>query len=295
MPDTPTLHTLDGPGGLPLLQVTNRHASARLSLQGAQLLSYQPASAPEALFVSPNAVFAPGQPIRGGVPVCWPWFGPDPEGRGRPAHGFARNRPWALRGTSQTEGGATELRLGLTDDDATRALWPHAFDLELAITVGPALRLALTTRNTGTSPFTITQALHSYFAVGDIAAVQVLGLDGCHYIDKVAAGASVAPPPRQAGPVVFDGQVDRIYQAAPPMLEVVDAAAGRRIALRSEGSTTAVVWNPGARLAATMPDLGEGAHRGYVCVETANAGDEVITLAPGASHRLAVVIDTRAG
>ncbi|MBL0920145.1 MAG: D-hexose-6-phosphate mutarotase [Hydrogenophaga sp.] len=293
MPDTPTLHTLDGPGGLPLLQVDNRHASARLSLQGAQLLGYQPAGAPEALFVSPNAVFAPGQPIRGGVPVCWPWFGPDPEGRGRPAHGFARNRLWALRSATHTDDGATELRLGLTDDAATRALWPHAFDLELAVTVGPALRLALTTRNTGGDGFTLTQALHSYFAVGDIAAVQVQGLDGCRYIDKVA-GAS-APLPRQAGPVVFDGQVDRIYQGVPPGLQVVDAAAGRRIALRSEGSTTAVVWNPGAALAATMADLGAGAHRGYVCVETANAGDEVIAIAPGASHRMAVVIDTRAG
>lgn len=293
MPDAPALHPLDGPGGLPLLSIQNRHASARLLLQGAHLLSYQPAGAPEVLFVSPNAVYAPGQAVRGGVPVCWPWFGPDPEGRGRPAHGFARNRVWALRSAATTtDDGATELRLGLSDDADTRALWPHAFDLELSVTVGPVLRLALTTRNTGDTPFTITQALHSYFAVGDIGAVQVQGLGGCGCIDKLAGGARVPGAP---GPVVFDGPVDRIYQRVPPTLQVVDAAAGRRLALHSEGSTTAVVWNPGAALAATMADLGGGAQRGFVCVETANAGDEVVTLAPGASHRLAVSIDPRAG
>jgi glucose-6-phosphate 1-epimerase len=291
MPDTPALHTLDGPGGLPTLPIANRHASARLLLQGAQLLGYRPADGPELLFVSPNAVYAPGQAVRGGVPVCWPWFGPDPDGRGQPAHGFARNRVWALRGATTTDDGATELRLGLSDDAETRALWPHAFDLELQLTVGPMLRLALTTRNTGDSAFTFTQALHSYFAVGDIAATQVLGLDGCGCIDKLAGGARVPPVP---GPVRFDGPVDRIYQRVPPTLQVLDTAGGRRIALHSEGSTTAVVWNPGAALAATMADLGAGAQRGYVCVETANAGDELITLAPGASHCMAVVIDPRA-
>lgn len=284
----PHLQTLDGPGGLPMLQVRNTLASARLSLQGAQVLGFQPAGGPEVLFVSPHAVFAAGQPIRGGVPLCWPWFGPDPLGQGRPAHGFARNRRWALHGTAHTDDGASTLTLGLADDDTTRALWPHAFELELLVTVGRTLRLALTTRNTGRAAVQITQALHSYFAVSDIAAVQVLGLDGCRYIDKTAGPQ--APQPLQRGPVRFDGEVDRVYQGVPPALRVVDSATQRAIDLRSEGSATAVVWNAGAARAAAMADLGAGAHRGYVCVETANAGDEVITLAPGASHRLAVEI-----
>jgi glucose-6-phosphate 1-epimerase len=152
--------------------------------------------------------------------------------------------------------------------------------------VGATLQLALTTRNTGAAPFDITQALHSYLAVGDIAEVAVLGLDGCRYIDKVAGPG--APRPMQVGPVRFTGEVDRVYQAVPSELAVHDAAGARRVELRSEGSRTAVVWNPGADKAATIADLGAPAHRSYVCVETANAGDEVIALAPGAVHRMAV-------
>lgn len=277
---------VEGPGGLPLLDVGNPLGRARISLQGAQVLEFRPTGGPDLLFVSPKAVFAPGQPIRGGVPVCWPWFGPDPLGLGRPMHGLARTRPWALRSSAPTPDGGTQVVLGLVDDAATRALWPHAFDLELAVSVGRHLRLALTTRNTGDTPLSITQALHSYLAVGDIAEVEVLGLDGCSYIDKVAGPG--APRPRQVGPVRFTGEVDRVYQAVPAELVVRDHAGARRVELRSEGSRTAVVWNAGADKAATIADLGAPAHRGYVCVETANAGDEVVSLPPGAQHRMAV-------
>jgi len=280
------------PADVPLLLVRNRHAEARLSLHGGQMLAFRPLAADgDLLFLSERAVFQPGKAIRGGVPVCWPWFGPDPLNQGRPAHGLARTRLWSLRGATDEPGGETRIMLGLTDTADTRALWPHAFDLSLCVTVGAELQLALTTRNTGPAPFTLTQALHSYFSVADIAQAEVHGLDGIAYLDK-AAGAGGAVQ-QQSGAVRFDPEVDRIYTGAPPRLALRDGALARTVDLRSEGSRTAVVWNPGAAIAAGMADLPDGAYRRFVCVETANAADEVVTLLPGQAHTLAVTVGVR--
>jgi len=281
----PHLTITEGLGGLPMIEVDNAHATARVSLYGGQVLAYRPhGAAVDLLFVSEQAHYQPGKAIRGGVPVCWPWFGPDPQGQGRPAHGLARTRLWALRQTAALPGGETQVVLGLHDTADTRALWPHAFDLSLAITVGRTLRLALTTRNTDTTPLTITQALHSYFAVGDIAQTRVQGLDGCAYTDKAAgAGGAVRT---QRGDATVSAEVDRVYSGVPAQLSIVDGALERRVRITSEGSHTAVVWNPWAAIAAGMADLPDHAYLRFVCVETANAGGEVITLAPGDAHTL---------
>lgn len=281
------LRFVAGPGGLPFIRVRNAHAEAVVSLHGAQVLSYRPLGAgADVLFLSERAHFQAGKAIRGGVPVCWPWFGSDPQGLGRPAHGLARTRLWSVWRTASTPEGETQVTLGLVDTPETLSVWPHAFQLTLQITVGASLRLALTTRNTGGAPFAITQALHSYFTVGDIAMTTVTGLDGCHYTDK-AAGGAVKP---QTGAVVFASEVDRIYTGAPAELAVEDRALQRRLHIHAEGSRTAVVWNPWATLAAGMTDLDDGAYRRFVCVETANAGDEVVTVPPGGEHRLVAAI-----
>ena len=277
------LRFVAGPGGLPLVQVRNAHAEAVVSLHGAQVLSFRPVGAgADVLFVSERAHFQAGKAIRGGVPVCWPWFGADPQGLGRPSHGIARTRLWSVRGTASTPEGETEITLGLVDTPETLAIWPHAFHLALQITVGATLQLALTTRNTGEAPFAITQALHSYFTVGDIAMTTVTGLDGCHYTDKAAGGAVK----QQAGAVAFAAEVDRIYTGAPAELALVDGALQRSVHIHAEGSRTAVVWNPWATLAAGMADLQDDEYRRFVCMETANAGDEVVTVPPGGEHRL---------
>ena len=287
IPTHPTV--IEGPGGLPMIEVDNAHATARVSLYGGQVLAYRPhGAAADLLFVSEQAHYQPGKAVRGGVPVCWPWFGPDPQALGRPAHGFARTRRWDLRQTMVLPGGETRLVLGLNDMAETRALWPHAFDLSLAITVGRTLRLALTTRNTDTTPLTITQALHSYFAVGDIAQTRVQGLDGCAYTDKAAGARSAVK--RQTGDVTVAAEVDRIYSGVPPSLTLMDGALARTLRITSEGSHTAVVWNPWAAIAAGMADLQDDEYRRFVCVETANAGAEVITLAPGSTHTLVAQI-----
>lgn len=281
-----------GRGGLSELHVRNRLARATVSLQGAQLLSFQPHGQPDWLFLSPRARFEAGQAIRGGVPVCWPWFGPDPDGLGRPAHGFARQSPWTLRHAMDEADGSTRLLFELVDSARTRALWPHRFLLRLEMHLGSTLRLSLDTRNTGDTAFTLTQALHSYFAVDRVDAARVLGLEGCAFIDQVPGARPDGSPTEDA--LRFSGRLDRLYQRVPDRLQLLGAAGGQRLTLRSEGSRTAVVWNPGAELAASMADLGPGAHQHFVCVETANAGDERIALPPGGRHCLTVEIAAQA-
>lgn len=277
-----------GQGGLSELRVRNPLARATVSLQGAQLLSFQAHGQPDWLFLSPRARFEAGQAIRGGVPVCWPWFGPDPDGLGRPAHGFARQSLWTLRHAIDDSDGSTRLLFELADDERTRALWPHRFLLRLEMHLGATLRLSLATRNTGDTAFPLTQALHSYFAVDTLDTVQIQGLEGCGFIDQLPG----APPAGAASgePLRFNGRLDRIYQQVPAQLRVIGATGHRCLDLHSEGSRTAVVWNPGAELAATMADLGPDTHQRFVCVETANAGDERLTLPPGGQHRLTVEI-----
>ena len=273
---------IEGPGGLPQIRIANTTATALISVYGAQVLSYHRHGEDELLFLSERAYYADGKAIKGGVPVCWPWFGADPEGKGRPAHGFVRTRMWTVGATAQPEPGLTRIELQLHDDDTTRALWPHRFALSLVVTIGDVLDLALVTHNTGEQAFDITQALHTYFAVGDIAQVGIAGLDGSRYLDKVRDFAVFD----QSGTVMFDGEVDRIYQRVQGPLTISDPVLGRRIDIDCSGSTTTVVWNPWKEIAIAMQDLADDDYRRLVCVETANAADEIVTIEPGTQYRL---------
>lgn len=281
------LHFLHGEGGMPFIQVDNSYASALLSVYAGQVLAFRPHhTAHDLLFVSQKAYYQPGKAIKGGIPVCWPWFGADPEGLGRPAHGFVRNRWWEVMSTSTTVTGETQITLGMVDTPETRAIWPHAFRLALEITVGQALHVTLTTRNTGDRVFTLTQALHTYLAVGDITQVQVEGLEGTPYLDKSATGGGVLL--QQQGPVIIQDEVDRIYTRAPAILRLDDPALQRSITLASRNSHTAVVWNPGPRITASMADLEDDDYQRFLCVETANAADETIRVTPGMEVHLEV-------
>lgn len=277
------IRIVEGAGGLPFIRIDSDEASAVISLYAGQVLSFQPANDPDNLmFLSEAAYYQPGKAIKGGAPVCWPWFGPDPEGLGRPAHGFVRNRYWNLVRTGAGADGELTVTLGLTDTEETRAIWPHAFDLALEIGVGASLRLSLVTRNTGTRPFQITQALHTYFRVGDIDRASVLGLDGLEYVDKTDHAACR----RQEGAVSIATEVDRIYRGVRGELVIDDVALDRRIRIASQGSRTAVVWNPWARISAEMADLKDDDYRRFLCVETANADVDAVQVAPGGETRL---------
>ena len=281
-----TLRLIPGRGGLPMIEIENGLASALISLHAGQVLSYRPAdAAQDLLFLSERAYFEPGKAIKGGVPICWPWFGADPEGRGGPAHGFVRSMPWGLLETRTLEGGATRVTLGIADDEATRAQWPHRFNLAVEVTVGDALEVELVTRNPEDEPFTITQALHTYLHVGDATRARVLGLEGCRYIDKSANGKDAVIA--QEGPVTFSGEVNRIYQSVPEVLVVEDPALGRRLRIQGRNSATCIVWNPWVETARAMADLDDEDYRIMVCVETANAADEVVEVPAGGEARLA--------
>lgn len=275
-----------GRGGLPCIDIHNAAADARISLYGGQVLSFRPAGTQDdRLFLSERAHYAEGKAIKGGIPICWPWFGADPEGAGRPAHGVARTALWDLQDVSQVGKDLTRVTLALQDDNRWHDLWPHAFELQLIIDIGSRLGLTMTTVNRGPSPFQLSQAFHTYFAVGDIAGVSVDGLQGLYYLDKPSDFQRF----EQVGAVSFTGEVDRIYQAVPDSVGISDTSLARQVEIETTGSSTTVVWNPWADISVAMSDLADDAYRRFVCVETANAADNVISLDPGMQHTLGAV------
>jgi glucose-6-phosphate 1-epimerase len=265
-------------------EINNARAHATVSTYSGQVLSYRPKDRQEdLLFVSGKAYYEAGKAIKGGIPVCWPWFGADPENQGRPAHGFVRNRQWQVSGSESLADGATKIVMSLTDNDATRALWPHPFRLDIEITVSDSLKVELVTHNTGNDSITISQALHTYFRVGDIGKVSVHGLDGLQYLDKTHDAACLT----QSGPLTISAEVDRIYTGVRGDLTIDDSSLGRRIVIASSGCSTAVVWNPWVEIAASMADLEDDDYRHMLCVESANAGPETVEIAAGEAYRLA--------
>ncbi|AMA08258.1 MULTISPECIES: D-hexose-6-phosphate mutarotase [unclassified Picosynechococcus] len=281
----PELSFGDRQRGFPVIKIKNRFTTAEISLYGGQVLSFQPSNAQaDLLFLSDRSHYQPGKAIRGGIPICWPWFGADPDGLGRANHGFARDRLWTVRHTETLANGATRVILSLQDDEETRKIWDYAFELAIAITVSESLDLELTSHNRDQRPMTITQALHTYFTIGDIQRVKVLGLAGLNYIDKVDS----AQQKSQIGEVTIQGEVDRIYQNTAPKLFIDDPSLERKIEVCNRNSTTTIVWNPGMEKTATMGDLSPDAYQRFLCVETANAAAETITLAPGTNYSLGV-------
>lgn len=273
-----------GNGGLPMIQVKTTKAKALISIHAGQVLSYQPAGeAEDVMFLSVKAYYQDGKAIKGGAPICWPWFGADPEGKGRPGHGFVRNRGWNVVATEALSNGDIKVTVGLDDTPETQTIWPHAFNLRQEIVIGDSLNLSLITRNTGKEKFTITQAFHTYFKVGDISRAKVSGLAGCDYLDKAGGGNTQR---HQTGDVTIDAEVDRIYLNVGNILTIDDAALKRRIQITSQGSKTAVVWNPWEKIAKDMADLEDHDYQRLLCVETTNAADDVVEVAAGGECQL---------
>ena len=271
-----------GPGDLAHAEIANRHAVATVSLQGAHLLGWMPRGEQPVIWLSPHASFAAGQAIRGGVPVCWPWFGTNATHPAYPAHGFARTLPWQLHATTELEDGATLIVFRLTRTEATAAYWPYPSELELGIKVGAGLELDLITRNTGVETITVGEALHTYFAVSDVRQIVVEGLEGCSYIDKTGGDRRK----QQSGAVTVSEETDRIYLDATADCLINDPGMGRRIRIGKRGSRTTVVWNPWIDKSRRMGDMGEHGYLHMLCVESANAADNLVTVAPGGMHQL---------
>lgn len=260
----------EGPSGFPAALITTPHSTAAITPYGAHLLSCTFASdTHDLLFLSQKAIFKEGTPIRGGIPICWPWFGPDPQKRGRSDHGLARTRMWNVVFATVTPERECLITFELTDTPETYALWPHRFRLTLKLTVGKTLTMEL------------TQALHTYFSVGDISHTGITGLEGRRYADKTDGGAEKT----QAGPIRIDAETDRVYLEGNTII-LHDETFHRNIRIRSEGSQSTVVWNPWIKICEQKADLAEEDYKKMICIETANAGNETITLLSGESHTL---------
>jgi Uncharacterized enzymes related to aldose 1-epimerase len=267
--------------GPTLADIDNAFGQAAIALEGGQILTWAPKGQEPVVWLSPEARYVPGKSLRGGVPVCWPWFGPNGQDAALPAHGFARNKPWQVAASERLADGATRLTLQLVQDEDTARLWPHKAELSLTVTVGTALRIELATRNLGAEPFAITEALHTYFQVSDIGDVSVSGLEGCSYLDKVEGGSKV-----QQGAVAIGGEVDRVYPNTTAECVIHDPGYKRRIRVAKSGSRSTVVWNPWAEKGAKFGDMGQDGYRRMLCVESANALEDAVTVGAGETHVL---------
>ncbi|MDD0997630.1 D-hexose-6-phosphate mutarotase [Pseudomonas sp. TNT2022 ID1044] len=278
-----------------------RHGQAELLVaqQGAHILSYQLAGQPPLIWLNDEAVFKTGKSIRAGVPVCWPWFGNferNPQSvkamrvsnQAPTAHGLVRAMDWELGGI-EAEGESLNIEFLLPCPDGGLPGWPHQVDLKLSIRLGDQLHIQLISHNRGAQTVTISQALHSYFAVSDARNVHVEGVDGLSYIETLEDWATK----KQSGDLRFTGETDRIYLDAPPLLSIVDPAWERRIELTSTGSRSAVIWNPWIDRAAAFSDMADDGWQRMLCIETANVMGDVVSLAPGATHTLGVSIGSK--
>ncbi len=275
----PALHQ-PGDAGLPMLVVENTLGRAVIALQGAHLMAFQPAGQREMLWISPKTVLEAGKPIRGGIPLCMPWFGPGSDGKSM--HGFARTMEWSLVAAEVMENDATRLVLELTGDASTNELWPYAFAFRLEAIVGSELGLSMTVENTGSTVAPLAFAFHTYFAVPDVANVRITGLEGMTYIDKMDNFTRK----QQDGEITISGVTDRIYLDVPARQTLT--AENGRVTIDSDAKC-AVVWNAWSN-DKNIPDLGEGNHVGYVCVERCDVADNAATPQPGAKYRMSMTL-----
>jgi glucose-6-phosphate 1-epimerase len=280
------VRTEKGQGGLTRLVVATAAAEAEIYLHGAHVTRYGRRGERTILWMSEKSLFQTDKAIRGGVPLVFPWFGPRGGGQPGPVHGFGRLMQWEVESTN-TKGDDAEIVLALRDSVATRAQWPHAFKIRYTIRVGKSLDLSFAVTNSGNAAFEFEEALHTYFAVSDVRRISVTGLENTNYLDKVGGSTN-----RELGnkPVTFTGETDRVYQPTTGTCVIHDPTWNRQITIAKSSSNATVVWNPWAEKAKEMADLGDDEWAGMVCVETANALDSRIKLAPGQTHKMAATI-----
>lgn len=274
--------------GLPRLDVASRQATAQIFCHGAQLTQWAPSGTGRGvIWTSARSYFRPDKAIRGGVPICFPWFGPHPSNPAQPAHGFVRLADWTVSEATEAPDGAVTLAFVLESDVTTRASWPHDFLLTQTYSIGAALGMTLRVENRGSAPFTFEEALHTYFAVSDVRQVAIAGLEDTEYLDKVLEFARRRQP---SEPLRVAGETDRVYLDTAADCRISDPAWQRRIAVGKSGSRTTVVWNPWIDRARALMDFGDEEWREMVCVETANVGAAAVRLEPGGVHTMSVNI-----
>lgn len=277
----------DHPGGLVALDIHTSAATGRIFLHGAHIAAWQPAGAAPVLFMSAQSQFAPGKAIRGGVPLIFPWFGARAGDAKAPQHGFARTATWAVETLTAAADQAVTVVLRLDDSETTRASWPHAFTARLRVTFGATLVMSLEVDNRSSAPLQFEEALHTYLAVSDVENVAIRGLENTEFIDKVDAFTRKRLSP---DPLFLSGETDRVFVNTEATCSADDGPLRRRIVVEKTGSRSTVVWNPWAAKAKAMADFGDDEWPHMLCIETANAGENTVTLAPGATHAMTATI-----
>ena len=285
MTDLPSCVTVGpGAGGLDVVRVTGPQATALIYLQGAHVTSWAPAGH-DVLWMSRASTFRAGSPIRGGIPICFPWFGARPADPTAPAHGFARLRTWELVAADEVDE-AVVVTLRLRDDESTRtSAWPHPFEALYTVTVGSTLRVSLEVTSAAVADVTFEEAFHTYLAVEDVRGAEVTGLEGVPFVDRLAG-----PVAAENQSVRFAAETDRIYGGTRAPVTVHQHGSGRSVTISKEGSDATVVWNPWIAKAQAMQDFGDDEWTGMVCVETCNVRDTRVHLGPGGSHTMAAVL-----
>jgi glucose-6-phosphate 1-epimerase len=270
-----------GHGNLPKIEITTPLAKAEIYLQGAHLTSWHPADTEEVIFLSEHALWEKGRAIRGGIPLCFPWFRGKADNAKAPAHGFVRTKTWQICSIVQEENSVT-VTLETESDEDSKKWWPHEFHLRYRITVGLELRLELIVTNTGSNSLHFEEALHTYHKVGDVEKVQISGLDQTAFLDNTDANREKL----QHKDVVISGPVDNAYLNTQNALELIDPVLLRRVRIEKGNSFTTVVWNPGKKGAEALADLGNEEWRQMACVEACNILSFAVELSPGSQHSM---------
>lgn len=277
-----TVSYVTGKGDIQLVEIHNQFGSALISLQGAHVLSWIPEGEEDVIWLSKDAKFAAGKSVRGGIPICWPWFGAHESNADYPAHGFARTTDWQVMKTEALDNGNTRITFTTQPQNGNEEMWPAETSVQYQITVGKKLEMELITHNNGSKPILISQALHTYFKVADVSKASLHGLDDTDYLDKLEGFKRKV----QHGPVTIDEEVDRIYIDTARACVIEDKVLKRNIVINKCGSHSTVVWNPWQETADKMGDLGKDGYKKMLCVESSNAAEDVITIEPGKVHQL---------
>ncbi|MDX8387944.1 MAG: D-hexose-6-phosphate mutarotase [Ghiorsea sp.] len=277
----------DAGDGFVVIDVNNGHCDASIAMQGAHLMTWQPKGEEPVIWMSPVAKLAAGKSIRGGVPVCWPWFGAHATESSFSGHGFARTVMWDVIATETLENGSTSVSFQITDIKEDQ--WTTDAPAQMHMVIGETLEMKLVTENKTSQNITVGDALHTYFTVGDVRKIKIRGLDACEYIDKVDAGAHKS----QEGHVFIDSEVDRIYLDQGQDVVIRDESLNRRICIEKKNSHSTIVWNPWIEKCKAMGDFGsDDGYLNMVCVESANADEDVVQLPAGETHTLWVRYST---
>ena len=276
---------VEGNGGLPKVRITSRAAVGEMYLHGAHVTSWKPAGREEILFLSSQSRWEHDRAIRGGIPICFPWFGNKADEPKAPAHGFVRTKAWQLESIAQVGDGAVVSMFTESDED-TKRWWPADFRAVYRVTFASELGLELVVTNTGTTSLRFEEALHAYHRVGNVLKTRLAGLSGITYIDKTDSNRKKT----QQGEIAIVSETDRVYLDTNNAIEMEDPVLRRRTHVAKENSRTTVVWNPWVQKAQSLADFADDEWMQMICIETSNVSDFAVHLAPGQTHTMKALV-----